>query len=699
MATILEGIVADINALESGSQSDTAKGKLWSLSTGNVLRGLGTDQPAWLLPTHSAWGKSDNGNYAAVDQKNIREKIIEIIASATTIVDLSSLAKIADGRFREAIIEGARQAYAKGNRPLIRLLWGKPIFASAWQGDYGALGSLVKDIAAKAPGVPVVAALTNFKNINQERSWNHSKIIAADGRVAMVGGMNLWSSDYQDTTSPVTDLSLEVQGEAARDAQNFLNELWTYVQTYGSSKILPVDLTLTLTPTYVASANLKDKNYVRSIPQPVISSADAAETVPILAVGRAGYLRNGRVTRSTTKTLSSRDAQFATGWLWNLVSDGGVMNQGDPQWDANNPGETALRSLVSRANREIVMTQQMLEFKFLPIGKSVFDFRLYRALADRIAAGVKVDIITSNLKVNGDYKANDPQESWDALNTLVYRALQERAEGVNLDHAGLVGLSRSLMQKGLSIKGLGISSSSNWPGQTVSPGLHGKVIGVDDTAFYVGSQNAYPNKLLEYGYIVESAKATADLNRVYLDQANAYSKPFAVNKQSDFTSLLIQDDVFVGDSSANSFNGADGNDSIDGGPGNDRLRGGLGKDVITGGLGADVFLFRGLNESLPRRGRGAYVCDVITDYDPLTDRMDLSAIDANGSLAGVQAPIWRGLANFSGRPGELTFQQIGKDLILRLDTGGDQVCDFEVMLKNLMFTDGIGPSILGATGV
>jgi len=702
MASTLTGIVNDIKALELSSRSDSSEGKLWSLSSQNVLPGLGVDQPDWLLPTHNAWGKADNGNYAAPEQQKILNKITEIIASATTVVDVSSISKVADGRFRDAIIEGARQAYAKGNRPLIRLLWGKTVFASALQGDYSAISRLVRDIAAKAPGLPVVAALTNFRDINEERSWNHSKIVAADGRVAMVGGMNLWSGDYLDTSSPVTDLSIEVQGAAARGAQLFLNELWTYVQTYGRSTVRPVDLTLTLTPTYVQSANLAGQSYVKSIPEPVMASSGVGssgglETVSILSVGRAGYLRNGRVTQSTAKTLSSRDADFSTGWLWNLVSDGGVMNQGDPQWDANNPGDIALRSLVRHADRAIVMTQQMLEFKFLPIGRSVFDFRLYQALADRIAAGVKVDIITSNLKVNGDYKANKPQESWDALTTLVYRNLQEKPGSINLDHSALVDLSRSMMDKGLSIKGLGISSLPGWPGQTVSPSLHSKVICVDDETFYVGSQNAYPNKLLEFGYIVENSKAASDLNRIYLDPINKYSRPLEVDKRSDFTTLLVKNDVYVGDSQANSFNGADGNDAIDGGAGNDLLRGGNGNDILTGGPGADVFLYRGLNESLPRqRGRGPRLCDVIVDFDPRSDKIDMSAIDANGLIANAQAPIWKGMTAFSGQPGELICVQLGQDLSLRLDASGDKNSDFEILLKNLAYSNEIGSAVIGA---
>ena len=50
-----------------------------------------------------------------------------------------------------------------------------------------------------------------------------------------------------------------------------------------------------------------------------------------------------------------------------------------------------------------------------------------------------------------------------------------------------------------------------------------------------------------------------------------------------------------------------------------------------GGLGADRFVFAATSET-PGSMR-----DVIADFDPILDRIDLSAIDANTSLGGNQS--------------------------------------------------------------
>jgi len=69
------------------------------------------------------------------------------------------------------------------------------------------------------------------------------------------------------------------------------------------------------------------------------------------------------------------------------------------------------------------------------------------------------------------------------------------------------------------------SNAAKWPGTGLldKPRLHNKIIAVDNAVFYVGSQNAYPNELMEFGYIVEDMAAVADLKRTYLDPMVRYS--------------------------------------------------------------------------------------------------------------------------------------------------------------------------------
>ena len=74
-----------------------------------------------------------------------------------------------------------------------------------------------------------------------------------------------------------------------------------------------------------------------------------------------------------------------------------------------------------------------------------------------------------------------------------------------------------------------------------------------------------------------------------------------------------------------------------GAAGNDVLQGGLGKDLLLGGQGADRFVFTSAAETQPTAaGR-----DVIGDWGA-GDLIDLSAMDANLGIAGVQDFVFRG---------------------------------------------------------
>lgn len=79
--------------------------------------------------------------------------------------------------------------------------------------------------------------------------------------------------------------------------------------------------------------------------------------------------------------------------------------------------------------------------------------------------------------------------------------------------------------------------------------------------------------------------------------------------------------------------GAD-NDLLYGDGGNDRLDGGAGQDKLTGGSGADVFVFSFASDSERVKS------DKITDFQTGSDKIDLSAIDADTAIAGNQAFVF-----------------------------------------------------------
>jgi Ca2+-binding RTX toxin-like protein len=125
------------------------------------------------------------------------------------------------------------------------------------------------------------------------------------------------------------------------------------------------------------------------------------------------------------------------------------------------------------------------------------------------------------------------------------------------------------------------------------------------------------------------------------------------------------------------LDGGAGDDYLSGGTGNDTLIGGPGADTMYGGDGADVFMFK----SVADFGTGSAL-DLIGDFSSAqSDKIDLSAIDANTLQAGVQEFTWIGTGAFTGHAGELHYAKgSGGNLVVSGDLNGDKVADFQFLV-------------------
>ena len=123
------------------------------------------------------------------------------------------------------------------------------------------------------------------------------------------------------------------------------------------------------------------------------------------------------------------------------------------------------------------------------------------------------------------------------------------------------------------------------------------------------------------------------------------------------------------------WGGADG-DTMYGDTGDDDLFGEAGNDVLYGGSGADTFFFSSTDDS----GIESSARDIIKDFSSTeSDKIDLSAIDANINLEGDQQFTYIGSASFTNLGHQARFS----DGILYLTTDGDAEAEMAIELTNV----------------
>ena len=129
-------------------------------------------------------------------------------------------------------------------------------------------------------------------------------------------------------------------------------------------------------------------------------------------------------------------------------------------------------------------------------------------------------------------------------------------------------------------------------------------------------------------------------------------------------------DLLDGESGYDKLYGEAGADTLQGRDGNDRLEGGTGTDKQYGGTGADRFIFTVIGDSVKGAAR-----DTIFDFSRAQgDKIDLSAIDANGTATGNGTFGFVGSDPFGGTRAELRYASG----VVSGDVNGDRVADFEI---------------------
>lgn len=108
--------------------------------------------------------------------------------------------------------------------------------------------------------------------------------------------------------------------------------------------------------------------------------------------------------------------------------------------------------------------------------------------------------------------------------------------------------------------------------------------------------------------------------------------------------------------------------------------------LIAAGAGADTFDFNTVLDSTATLKH-----DLIKDFVHLTDKIDLSTIDADSTAAGNAAFMFLdGLGTaFTGAAGQVHFVTVGTNTLVEGDTNGDMIADFQIELVGSIALTGV----------
>jgi len=453
-----------------------------------------------LLQTPDLWGHdpADNAYWLAgsgpapppAGSRRLLAAIEDVIASAERLVDIASLEPFASGEFAAAIRRGLARAASHGRPLTVRVLYGRHRFVTQSDADFAAS---IRDLAADLPadgGIRLHACRMETSNDQKAPSWNHAKIVAVDGREAIVGGHNLWHPDYLGL-APVHDLSARVTGAAVAEAHAFLDRLWGWV---GRQLAAPSTIGS------VHAIRWKGGRIEPAGPPPAVAIAAAPSgSIPALAVGRLG---TGVTADARTTDASTTDA----GTVEDKIAAARIANVG-----------AAIAALAFRQARSSIRISQM-DFGFHWDGVNYWSADIVSALADVLTDPARaVDVMLVLSEPGAKTAAGGPYSFGTTLADIV--AEMRRAIG----DRPLSGRMR-LAPLRLSPHG------DRWVHDGVELKIinHAKFWMVDEQAFHIGSDNLYPHNLQEFGYVIESVPVAREAVAAYWEPLWTYSSRVAI---------------------------------------------------------------------------------------------------------------------------------------------------------------------------
>jgi hypothetical protein len=409
---------------------------------------------------------------------SLLDRFYNVIVSGEREVDITTLS-LPMNRFYEMTVNALTRVALSKNVPSVRILLSgvKTHSFNILNLPSGLLPKLIVDMKARVgkdqtgnPRTDTAQVTKDQKAIDNLQiemkylskplslSWNHAKIIIADQRRAIQGGHNFYDPDYLEDR-PVFDLSMEFSGEAVPKVTNFVNQLWEFADLYAAKNVPTKDIG------------------TRTLRAPIPSDAPS---YPAIGVGRFG-------------------------------------GYGD------NPSDRAFKALLFNAKHTIDIAQEDI-YSRIPVVASLGAYKISEpvALPELVSAvldhKVRLRIVQSDQESFEGYGMMGLAEGHARLVKSLLQGAKKRniiappGESLRYYVCTLFEHAPWRFTKG----------EDRWSGDRnldVSKiGSHPKLIIVDGSSFYLGSHNFYPANLQEFGFVISSVKATADVQKNYWDK-------------------------------------------------------------------------------------------------------------------------------------------------------------------------------------
>lgn len=333
-------------------------------------------------------------------------------------------------------------------------------------------------------------------------SWNHAKIIAVDGKYLWTGGHNFWDRHYL-RSNPVNDLSIEMEGNVARDGHRFANNQWAYIVKKQST----------------AWGRFVDKN----VPDAVDVPRTARVTVSEFPEGESAEFpplynpKNTRLNESRMVRGPSRKEEMGDG-LFPVITMGRygtILKKARPSDDAFIAMFDSAKTIIRLAVQDI--GPMCVPHTKMTVPGLVWPMEYMNALARVLwTKGVDIEIVLSNPASRPDHlplaEANYGN-GWDCVDVAAEIIKCIQAQFPDAPDNEL----RHTVQDNLRVCFLRCVRGGTTYSDGGNLGLHSKHFIVDDVCTYIGSQNLYICDLAEWGVVIDSPEAVADIKKRYWD--------------------------------------------------------------------------------------------------------------------------------------------------------------------------------------